>query len=165
MKVPMKKTAELDFPYPPPTCAQLDRGRGCPFLRHIAGSLPAAFSRGDRASLPPVLSQGAHGLRCSHATQDKAAFEGNCRTQRHPAYLLLQPPMPATRACWVWASSEPKDGMTAGQVRRLYPFAPPQMLPLRSAKPWSGVQRALPWELATTASMKAIPRMLSSMPG
>ena len=33
--------------------------------------------------------------------------------------------MPATRACWVWASSELKDGMTAGQVRRLYPFAPP----------------------------------------
>ena len=33
--------------------------------------------------------------------------------------------MPATRACSVWANSELKDGMTAGRVRRLYPFAPP----------------------------------------
>lgn len=43
--------------------------------------------------------------------------------------------MPATRACWVWASSELKDEMTAGQVRRLYPFATPQMLSLLSDQP------------------------------
>jgi hypothetical protein len=36
----------------------------------------------------------------------------------------LRAPMPATRACSVWANTELKDGMTAGQVRRLYPFTP-----------------------------------------
>ena len=67
-----------------------------------------------------------------------------------------------------FATGEPDAGDPQVRFRRGErdkPMSRSYLYPLRSAQPWSGVQRALPWELATTASMKAIPRIPSSIPG